>query len=192
MARPPVSRSRLEEFLRRLGRDFHGAGRLYLVGGAQMVQAGFRTLTVDVDYTVQLEAIYQEAFQSALRRLVREMDINVELVGPGDFIPLPPGWEGRSPFLGRYGGLEVFAFDPVSTTLSKIERGASRDIDDALALLDAGRLNVEDLMSAFEQIVPRLEQESLRVDEADFRRKFTAFLRLAADHGHGVTEMFVG
>ena len=187
MARPPVSRARLEEFLLRLGQDFHGVGRLYLVGGTQMVQAGFRAQTVDIDYTVELDAAHQEAFQGALRRLVRAMDINVEPVSPGDFIPLPSGWEARSPFLGRHGGLDVFAFDPVSTALAKIERGASRDIDDVLALLDAGRLTVADLIVTFEEIVPRLEQESLRVDEADFRRKVKAFLRLAADHQPGAT-----
>src|SRR6185437_638526 len=134
--------------LRRLGYDFRGPGRLYLVGGAQMVQAGFRAQTVDVDYTVQLDAIHQEAFQGALRRLIRAMDLSVEPVGPGDFIPLPLGWEERSPFLARYGDLDVFAFDPVSTALSKIERGASRDIDDVLALLDAGRLGLEELKRA--------------------------------------------
>jgi hypothetical protein len=54
-----------------------------------------------------------------------------------------------------------------------------------LALLDAGRLQVEELSNAFEEIVPRLEQESLRVDEADFRRKFAAFLHLADDNEPG-------
>lgn len=181
MPRAPVNSARLEEFLRRLGRDFRGPGRLYLVGGAQMVRAGFRAQTVDVDYTVQLDAIHQEAFQGALRRLIRAMDLSVEPVGPGDFIPLPLGWEERSPFLARYGDLDVFAFDPVSTALSKIERGASRDIDDVLALLDAGRLGLEELKRAFVEIVPRMEKESLRIDEEDFQRKFAAFLQLVAE-----------
>jgi hypothetical protein len=49
-----------------------------------------------------------------------------------------------------------------------------------LALLHAGRLELAQLTAAFEEIAPRLEAESLRVDEADFRRKLTAFLELAA------------
>jgi hypothetical protein len=182
MPRTPVTRDRLEEFLRRLGRDFHGTGRLYLVGGAQMVQAGFRLQTQDVDYTIQLAAVDQEAFSIALHRLIRELDMNIEPAGPGDFIPLPSGWETRSPFLGRYGGLDVFAFDPVSTALAKVERGTTQDIDDVLALLAAGRFNVADLGAAFEEILPRLERESIRADEADFRRKFAAFVRLALAH----------
>ena len=83
-----------------------------------MVQAGFRLQTQDVDYTVQLEAVYQEPFNLALRALIRELDINVKPAGLADFIPLPSGWEERNPFLGRYGDLEVFAFDPVSTSLA--------------------------------------------------------------------------
>jgi hypothetical protein len=180
MARPPVTRTRLEQFLRRLGRTFSGRGRLYLVGGAQMVQAGLRAQTVDIDYTVQLSPEDQQPFAGAIRAVSRELDINVEPVGPGDFIPLPRGWEDRGPYLARYGGLDVFAFDPVATALAKIERGTDRDITDVLALLHAGRLELAQLTAAFEEIAPRLEAESLRVDEADFRRKLTAFLELAA------------
>jgi hypothetical protein len=107
----------------------------------------------------------------------------VEPAGPGDFIPLPSGWEERSPFLGRYGGLDVFAFDPVSTALAKIERGTSQDIDDVIALLSVGRLDLAELARGFDEILPRLERESLRIDEDDFRRKFAAFLDLRAAHG---------
>jgi hypothetical protein len=34
------------------------------------------------------------------------------------------------------------------------------------------------LVAAFDEIVPRLSRESLRVAEADFRRKFSALLTL--------------
>ncbi len=47
--------------------------------------------------------------------------------------------------------------------------------------LRTGRITVADLTAAFEEIVPRLETEALlRVDEEDFRRKFNAFMALAA------------
>ena len=38
-----------------------------------------------------------------------------------------------------------------------------------------------------EEFLPRLERESLRVDEEDFRRKFAAFLNLRAAQGPGDT-----
>jgi hypothetical protein len=178
--REPVTPDRIERFLRELGKRYRGGGRLYLVGGTQMVFAGFRGQTEDIAYTVQLEGDHQE-FTAAVRSLIRELNISVEPAGPGDFIPLPGGWEERSRFVGRYGRLDVYTFDPVSTALSKIERGSSRDIDDVLALLDQGIVSVPELQLAFEAILPRLETESLRVDEYDFRRKFKGLLRLAGE-----------
>lgn len=154
-------------------------GRLYLVGGSQMVHGGYRGQTQDVDYAVRLVSDDHQEFAATARRLIREMDISVNSNRPGDLLPLPRGWEDRSPYVGRYGGLDVFTFDPVSTALAKIERGASRDIDDTLALLALGKVTLDQLDDAFGEILPRLERESLHVDEDDFRRKFEAFTHLA-------------
>jgi hypothetical protein len=178
VAREPITRQRIDRFLHELGRTFRGRGRLYLVGGAQVVYAGFRRQTEDIDYMVRLEGDHQE-FTAALRSLIRELNLSVEPAHPGDFLPLPKGWEERSRFIGRYGGLDVFTFDPISTALAKIERGSNRDIGDALTLVRRGIVELSDLSAAFEEILPRLETESLRVEETDFRRKFDAFLALA-------------
>jgi hypothetical protein len=177
VAREPVTRGRIERFLQELGRNYRGAGRLYLVGGTQMVYAGIRSQTEDIAYVFRLEGPHQD-FTIAVRALIRDLNISVEPAGPGDFIPLPSGWEERSQFIGRYGRLDVFTFDPISTALAKIERGSNRDIEDVLALVRRDTVQVADLKSAFEEIMPRVERESLRVDEADFRRKFEAFLTL--------------
>lgn len=178
VGRDPVTDERIERFLRALGQQYRGAGRLYLVGGTQMVYAGIRAETEDVDYLAQIEGDHQ-AFVSAIRSLIRDLNISVEPAHPGDFIPLPSGWADRSQFIGRYGNLDVFTFDPISTVLAKIERGSNRDIHDALALVRLGRVDVGELQAAFEEIAPRLETESLRVDERDFRRKLDAFLAIA-------------
>lgn len=180
MPRLDATRDRIDRFLRRLGQVFRGQGRLYLVGGSLMVFQGYRPLTQDVDYMVQLIAGDDQDFTSALRQVQREINLNMERASPGDFIPLPRGWQDRSPFLGRYGSLEVFAFDPLSTALSKIERGLERDIADVLALLRAGQFSVAQLVEAFDEIAPRLEREAIpRVQESDFRRKLAAFIALA-------------
>ena len=182
MGRKPATRERIEHFLRELGKRYRGGGRFYLVGGTQMVYAGFRRQTEDINYTVRLEGDDQE-FVVAVRSLIRELNISVEQAGPGDFIPLPGGWEERSRFIGRYGQLDVYTFDPISTALSKIERGSSRDIEDVLALLRERIILMSELRAAFEEILPRLETESLRVDESDFRRKFEGLRQLAAQYG---------
>jgi len=180
VGRKPVTQRRIDQFLRLLSQRYRAGGRLYLVGGTQMVYAGFRLQTERIAYMVQLEGDDQQ-FTTTVRSLIRELHISVEPAGPGDFIPLPSGWEDRSRFIGRYGGLDVYTFDPISTALSKIEHGSSRDIDDVLALLGRGLVSLPELQVAFEAILPRLENESLRVDEVDFRRKFEGFLQLVAE-----------
>lgn len=47
-----------------------------------------------------------------------------------------------------------------------------------LALLHREIIGVPELELAFEEVLARLETESLRVDEADFQRKFEGFLQL--------------
>lgn len=184
MKRLEATRERIERFLHRLGQVFRGSGRLYLVGGSLMVFQGYRPVTQDLDYTVQLVAGDDQDFTSALRQVQREINLNIERASPGDFIPLPRGWQERSLFLGRFGNLEVFAFDPVTTALSKIERGLERDVADALALLQAGQFTLAELTAAFEEIVPRLDREAIpRVQEGDFRRKLAAFINLAQSYG---------
>lgn len=184
MEREPATRERIEVFLRELGKRNRGPGRFYLVGGTQMVYAGFRGQTEVIDYTVTLEGDDQE-FIAAVRSLIRGLHISVEPAGPGDFIPLPGGWQERSRYVGRYGQLDVYLFDPISTALSKVERGSSRDIEDVLALLRHATISLSALRAAFEEILPRLETESLRVDEEDFRHKFEGVLRLAEERGTG-------
>ncbi len=66
----------------------------------------------------------------------------------------------------------------MTTALAKIERGASRDVEDVLLLVAHHELQPEDLRTAFEDVVSRLSTESLRVDEEDYRRKFEALWRL--------------
>jgi hypothetical protein len=44
VGREPATRERIERFLRELGQRYRGKGQLYLVGGTQMVYAGFRCL----------------------------------------------------------------------------------------------------------------------------------------------------
>jgi len=71
--------------------------------------------TVDVDGRVYL--------LREIPRLKEALNLNVELAAPSDFIPLPSGWEDRSPLIRKEGKLSFHHFDPVAQALSKIERG---------------------------------------------------------------------
>ena len=112
------------------------------------------------------------AFIEAVRDLKERLALNIEEASPADFIPLPSGYRERSPFIGRYGQLEVFHFDLYSTALSKIERGTEGDLDDVLSLLRNGRIEFADLAGCFEEIMVRYATESIKQDPAEYRRKF--------------------
>lgn len=181
-----VTKERLLLFLSRLGRDYHYPARLYLVGGTSLVYEELKDGTKDIDLVAHLSTPDTVAFTRVLGRLRNELRMAIEEVSPGDFIPLPSGVERRHRYLGRTGDLQIFAFDPVSTALAKIARSRAQDLVDVLALLQAGQLDLSELVSAFEQIMPRVEDgEALKITAPDYRLKFTSFLRLVHQHGSG-------
>ena len=71
LQRLEATRERIERFLHRLGQVFRGSGRLYLVDGSLMVFQGYRPVTQDLDYTVQLVACDEQDFTSAPNRPAR-------------------------------------------------------------------------------------------------------------------------
>ena len=143
-----------------------------------MVFEGFRAQTLDIDIAIEVANEDHAAFIRAVRELKQELWINVEEASPGDFIPLPDGYRDRSPFVGRYGQLDVFHFDLYSMALSKIERGTENDFSDVLALLRAGRIHWETLSGCFAEILPRFGVASLKQDPDEFQRKFDALKRM--------------
>ena len=172
--RPPIDRLRVHYFLVKLGIDFRYPARLYLVGGTTLVYEGLRQQSLDIDISYEVADEHEAEFARVIHRLKDEMQINVELASPGDFIPLPAGWKERAKFVGRFGQVDVFHFDLYSTALSKIERGREGDYEDVLAMLRSDQINFDELNRAFQNILPRLERESLKRDPQKFKRNFAA------------------
>lgn len=170
--RRPVDRARIEEFLRALGERFRHPGRLLLVGGTTVVLRDLRAQTLDIDFSMEIAPAWREEFVRAVRDLKESLDVNVEEVSPAEFIPLPSGHESRSLYVGRFGQLEVYHFDPYSTALSKVERGTEKDFADVRAMLDGGLLVRDRLEACFNDCLERYGRESLRQDPARFRRHF--------------------
>lgn len=50
----------------------------------------------------------------AIPRIKEALQVNIELASPADFIPLPPGWEERSPPVARIGRVSFHHIDPPS------------------------------------------------------------------------------
>ena len=173
----PVTPARLQQFLTRLGRAYREQGSVYLVGGTGLLYQQLKGLTKDVDLSTRLPAAARDRFGAVVRRLSREMNMAIEEVSPADFIPLPRGAEARHRYLGREGGLTLYAFDPVSTALAKIARGRAGDYEDIRALVAAGQLDGAHLTTALEEILPRVAAgEALKITPEAFRVHLAEFL----------------
>jgi hypothetical protein len=168
--RERVDADRVREFMRAVGAAAKEEGVCYLTGGTTAVLVGWRTTTVDVDIKLEPE---QDEVLRALPTIKEELRINVELATPGDFIPLPAGWEERSPSIGREGRLTFRHFDPYSQALSKLERAHDRDLEDVRAMLDRGLIEAARLAELFEEIALALYRFPA-IDPAAFRRRVEA------------------
>ena len=136
-----------------LGARVQGAGRIYLTGGATAVLYGWRAMTIDVDLKPEPEP---PGFFEALAILKDELDINVELASPDQFIPELPGWRERSLFIVRHGWIEFFHYDPYSQALSKLQRRHDRDVQDVRSMLGSKLIARDGLREMFTRIKPQL------------------------------------
>jgi hypothetical protein len=168
--REDSTRTRIEGFMRLLGQRVRTPARVYLVGGATAVLQGWREATVDID--LRFEPENRDLFE-ALPRLKDELDVNIELAWPSQFLPELPGWRERSPWIATHGVVAFHHYDLYSQLLAKIERGHDRDAADVANLLVA-----LDRDRAWELFVS-VEAELIRypaLDPAAVRRKVEAAL----------------
>lgn len=169
--REPLDRTKLDRFLAELGRAARGAGTAYLTGGATAITYGWRERTIDIG--LRLDPEPPGAFE-AIARLKDELDVNVELASPMDFLPEVPGWRERSVFVAQHGPVAVHHYDPVSQVLAKLARGFERDLDDARAMVRAGLTTRRAVAEAFEAIRAGLVRYP-RLDAATLDRRVRAF-----------------
>jgi hypothetical protein len=141
--------SRIERFMRELGRTARHEGRVYLTGGATAVLYGWRESTIDVDIKMIPDS---DELLREIPRLKEELDLNIELAAPSDFIPLPAGWEERSPLIRREGRLSFHHFDPVAQALAKAERGHAQDRLDVREMIESGLVDPTEARAQFARI----------------------------------------
>ena len=164
--RRPVDEKRVRGFLRELGRASDAEARVYLTGGATAVLYDWRSSTADVDLKIVPE---RDAILRAIPRLKEEMEVNVELASPDDFIPELPGWQERSPFIEQEGPLSCHHYDLYAQALAKIERGHQTDLLDVKEMFARGLIEPAELRRLFLVIEPRLYRYPA-VDPGSFRR----------------------
>ena len=160
------TRARIKRFLKALAAAAAGPTSVYLVGGATAVMVGWRESTRDVDFVIRPES---DAMLRAILALKKRLALNVEFAAPDQFIPVPQGWEARSPKVARFGKVTIRHYDLTAQALAKIERGHARDLDDVKAMLDAGFVTPEGLRDAFDRAAPELYRYPA-VDPGTYRR----------------------
>ena len=158
--------TRIQEFMKALGRAADRPAQVYLTGGATAVLYGWRASTIDVDMKMvpDLDCVFR-----SIPEIKERLHINVELASPDDFIPVREGWEDRSPFIAQEGPLVFRHFDLYAQALSKIERGHAQDEGDVRELFDRGLVDRARLLEYFSAIEPRLYRYPA-IDPAVFRR----------------------
>jgi hypothetical protein len=162
-----VDADRVRALARALGQAAGDDAKLYLTGGATAVLEGWGETTVAVDIKLEPES---DALLRRIPELKEELELNVELASPPDFIPELPGWRDRSPFVAREGRLDVHHFDPYSQALSKLERAFERDLTDVNAMVDRGLVEPARALELFAAIEPLLFRYPA-IDPAGFRAR---------------------
>ncbi len=152
--------------MRELGREADAPARVYFTGGATAVLFGWRDSTIDVDLEIvpELESVFR-----AIPGLKDRLQINVELVSPTGFIPVPLGWEERSPFIGREGSIDYHHFDLYAQALAKVERGHDLDRADVVSMVRRELIDPAKALEYFARIEPELYRYPA-LDPVSFRR----------------------
>lgn len=91
----------------------------------------------------------------------KELQVHVEPVPLDRFIPLPPEGTRRNIYIGQFGNLEVFAADPYSIVLSKLDRGFDTDIEDLVFLIQSQRIKFERMVQG---VLPQANIYDLNAD----------------------------
>lgn len=152
--------------MRELGAAADIASRIFLVGGSSAVLLGWRNSTIDVDLKIIPET---DQILRSLPRLKEQLQLNIELASPDDFIPELPGWQERSSFVQQERSLAFYHYDFYAQALAKIERGHDIDLQDVDKMISTGLVEPQRLLDLFLAIEDQIHRYP-SVDAKSFRR----------------------
>jgi len=175
-----VTRELLTEYLEGVVSRFPHPGRLFLVGETSQVFAGLRDWAEMVEVAGEVDAEHAAEMSGALRAVADELGIDVFEESPADVIPLPDGYEERAISIeSPTGELELFHFDPYSVAYRFIARGDEPDYHLVLTYLKAGWLDMDEMDSRLEALLPQFTNETIQQDPAEFRRRYKGLTQMA-------------
>jgi len=136
--RDDLTRERLEGLLQELARTAPRgkAYRVYLVGGATALYAGWRSSSVDADLFSESDEVFRD-----IQAIKERLNVNVELVRPEHFVPPLAGSDRRHVHIDTAGMVSYYHYDPYAQVLSKVVRGFERDLDDARHFVQSGMVD---------------------------------------------------
>jgi hypothetical protein len=147
--------------------------RVYLVGGATAVWAGWRHSSVDVDLHGEPEGLFRD-----IQRIKERLRINIEFARPEDFVPALSRSEDRHAFIETIGAVSFFHHDPYAQAFSKIVRGFDRDVADTEHFVSSGMVDPVRLTELVDGIserawakYPALSREAVRAAVEDFVKR---------------------
>src|SRR5437868_13655300 len=91
-----ADRERIEAFMRALGDAASADTQVYLTGGACAVLLGWRSRAIDIDLKF---VPLQDELLLRCANLKAQLNVNLDLANPTNFIPELPDWESRSSFI---------------------------------------------------------------------------------------------
>ena len=168
--RHDIQKQQIQELFVELAKRCKGPGKIYIVGGSTAVLSGWRESTVDVDMKISPEP---KGVFEAIQILKNELQVNIELASPDDFMPALPEWEQRSQFITTINGVTFYHYDFYAQALSKILRAHDRDMKDVQSMLDHKLVEKARLYELFCEIESQLiRYPSIKI--SDFRKKVEA------------------
>jgi hypothetical protein len=158
-----VTKESLEQFLQKLGEEIPTDLSFYLIGGSALLLLGASRETIDIDYLLRDNTDWN--IQKLLQDLATELQLDLEYVPLQEFIPLPANSEERHHFIGRYGKVDVYVFDPQSIALSKLDRGFESDIEDIIFLIKSGLITLSQMEEMVKDTIPQANKFDINLRE---------------------------
>ena len=173
-----LAAAEIEFFLRRLAEQYGKPATLYLLGGGGLCLLGSPRRTYDIDYTLDESSDKAQELLTTIEALADEMGLELEEVPLEEFIPLPEDAHTRHQWIGKFGSLNIYVYDPYSIAVSKLSRGLKSDLQDVIFLLREKMINLNELAKHIKAAFP--EAWKFDIDPADLRLYFNEMLRMYA------------
>ena len=174
-----VTKEALVDFLKKLDTAFGKSGALYLIGETTHVFEGWRDWTTQIELCAEVADEDRAAFDAAVSAARAATGHDVLNESPGDYIPLPAGFEERARDGSNIGTqMKVRHFDPYSVAYRFIARGSEPDYHIALMYIDKGWITWNEMDERLDALLPEFSMETIAQDPAEFRRRYKGLLQL--------------